>query len=170
MQIRIDSTDEQTIPGEIQVKGDNVLLGYYKNDEATESSFTEDGWFKTGDMGVVDADGYLYIKGRCKSMLLGPSGQNIYPEEIESVINNMPYVLESLVIEDDGKLIALVYPDNELAMKDGLDALALERKMQENIDTVNLDMPNYSKLYKARIMPEEFEKTPKRSKIGRAHV
>ena len=163
MEIRIDSSDSQTIPGEIQVKGDNVLLGYYKNDEATESSFTEDGWFKTGDMGVVDADGYLYIKGRCKSMLLGPSGQNIYPEEIESVINNMPYVLESLVIEDDGKLIALVYPDNELAMKDGLDALALEKKMQENIDAVNLDMPNYSKLYKARIMPEEFEKTPKRN-------
>ena len=103
MEIRIDSSNSQTIPGEIQVKGDNVLLGYYKNDEATESSFTEDGWFKTGDMGVVDADGYLYIKGRCKSMLLGPSGQNIYPEEIESVINNMPYVLESLVIEDDGK-------------------------------------------------------------------
>ncbi len=163
MQIRIDSSDEHNIPGEIQVKGDNVLLGYYKNDEATDSSFTEDGWFKTGDMGVIDNDGYLYIKGRCKSMLLGPSGQNIYPEEIESVINNMPYVVESLVIEDDGKFIALIYPDNELAMKDGLDADALEKKMQENIDAVNLDMPNYSKLYKARIMPEEFEKTPKRS-------
>lgn len=163
MQIRIDSSDENNIPGEIQVYGDNVLLGYYKNDEATESSFTKDGWFKTGDMGIIDRDGFLYIKGRCKSMLLGPSGQNIYPEEIESAINNMPYVIESLVIEDEGRLIALIYPDNELAMKDGLDADALEIKMQENIDIVNVDMPNYSKLYKAKIMPEEFEKTPKRS-------
>lgn len=163
MEIRIDSVDSRNVPGEIQVRGDNVLLGYYKNEEATADSFTKDGWFKTGDMGVIDAEGFLFIKGRCKSMILGASGQNIYPEEIESVINNMPYVVESLVIEDGGQLIALIYPDTELAAADGLDKIALEKKMEENISTVNADMPNYSKLAGLRIMPEEFEKTPKRS-------
>lgn len=163
MEIRIDSPDARNIPGEIQVKGDNVLLGYYKNEEATAESFTPDGWFKTGDMGVIDAEGFLFIKGRCKSMILGPSGQNIYPEEIESVINNVPYVIESLVIEDDGKLLALIYPDTELAAADGLDKAALQKKMEENIQLVNADMPNYSKIAGVRIMPEEFEKTPKRS-------
>ncbi len=163
MEVRIDSDNERTIPGEIQVKGDNVLLGYYKNEEATAESFTSDGWFKTGDMGVIDADGYIYIKGRCKSMLLGPSGQNIYPEEIESAINSMPYVVESLVVDDNGKFVALIYPDTELAAKEGLNDAALEAKMKENIDSVNVEMPNYSKISSFRLMPEEFEKTPKRS-------
>lgn len=163
MEIRIASSDSINIPGEIQVKGDNTLLGYYKNEEATAEVFTEDGWLKTGDMGVIDAEGYLYIKGRCKSMLLGASGQNIYPEEIESAINSMPYVVESLVVDDNGKFIALIYPDTELAAKDGLSDAALEAKMKENIDAVNVDMPNYSKISGHRLMPEEFEKTPKRS-------
>ncbi len=163
MEIRIASSDPKNIPGEIQVKGANVMLGYYKNEEATAESFTDDGWMRTGDMGIIDEDGYLFIKGRCKSMILGPSGQNIYPEEIESVINNMPYVIESLVIDANGKLVALVYPDVELAGKDGLDRDALHKKMEENIAAVNVDMPNYSKIAGVRIVPEEFEKTPKKS-------
>lgn len=163
MEVRIASSDPGTIPGEIQVRGANVMLGYYKNDEATEESFTSDGWMRTGDMGIIDSDGFLFIKGRCKSMLLGPSGQNIYPEEIESVVNNMPYVVESLVIDDNGKLVALVYPDMDLAAKDGLDKEALLKKMEENINVVNVDMPNYSKLAGVRLVPEEFEKTPKKS-------
>ena len=163
MEIRIDSADSVNVPGEIQVKGDNVMLGYYNNPEATSEVFTEDGWFKTGDMGVIDEDGFLYIKGRCKSMLLGPSGQNIYPEEIESAINNMPYVVESLVIEDKGQLVALIYPDMDMAQNDQLDNAALLKKMEENIAQVNIDMPNYSKIASVRIMPEEFEKTPKKS-------
>ena len=113
--------------------------------------------------GVIDADGFLYIRGRCKSMLLGPSGQNIYPEEIESAINNMPYVVESLVIEDKGQLVALVYPDMDKATADIMDADALQKKMEENINVVNADMPNYQKVAHVRIMPEEFEKTPKKS-------
>ena len=163
MEIRIASSDPGKIPGEIQVKGANVMLGYYKNEEATAESFTTDGWMRTGDMGIIDEDGYLFIKGRCKSMILGPSGQNIYPEEIESVINNMPYVIESLVIDAAGKLVALVYPDMELAGKDGLDNAALLAKMEENIAAVNADMPNYSKIAGVRLVPEEFEKTPKKS-------
>lgn len=163
MEIRIASADPGKIPGEIQVKGDNVMLGYYKNEEATAESFTTDGWMRTGDMGIIDSDGFLFIKGRCKSMLLGPSGQNIYPEEIESAVNNMPYVVESLVIDDNGKLVALIYPDMDLAAKDGLDKESLLKKMEENINTVNADMPNYSKLTSVRLVPEEFEKTPKKS-------
>lgn len=164
MQIRIDSDKPKTIPGEIQVKGDNTMLGYYKNEIATRDAFTEDGWMRTGDLGVLDKDGFLYIKGRSKNMILGPSGQNIYPEEIESIINNMPYVVESLVIEDDGKMVALIYPDLEGASRDGLTTSAqIEAKMKENIAIVNEEMPNYSKISGVKIMPEEFEKTPKRS-------
>ncbi len=163
MEIRIASSDPGKIPGEIQVRGANVMLGYYKNEEATAESFTSDGWMRTGDMGIIDEDGYLFIKGRCKSMILGPSGQNIYPEEIESAINNMPYVIESLVVDANGKLMALVYPDVELAGKDGLDNAALLKKMEENIAAVNADMPNYSKIAGVRLVPEEFEKTPKKS-------
>ena len=163
VKLKLHNVDPQTGEGEVVAKGPNVMLGYYKNDEATAESFTSDGWMKTGDMGIVDSDGYLFIKGRCKSMLLGPSGQNIYPEEIESAINNMPYVIESLVIDDGGKLIALIYPDMDLAERDKLDEAALKQKMEENIAAVNIDMPNYSKLAGVRIMPEEFEKTPKKS-------
>ena len=163
VEIRIASADPGRIPGEIQVRGANVMLGYYKNEEATAESFTIDGWMRTGDMGIIDQDGYLFIKGRCKSMILGPSGQNIYPEEIETVINSMPYVIESLVVDSNGKLIALVYPDMELAGKEGLDKNAILKKMEENIAAVNVDMPNYSKIAGVRVVPEEFEKTPKKS-------
>ncbi len=163
MEVRIASADPGRIPGEIQVKGANVMLGYFKNEEATAESFTTDGWMRTGDMGIIDEDGYLFIKGRCKSMILGPSGQNIYPEEIESVINSMPYVIESLVVESNGKLLALVYPDMDRAGKEGLDKHAILQKMEENIAAVNADMPNYSKIAGVRVVPEEFEKTPKKS-------
>lgn len=163
MEVRIASADPGKIPGEIQVRGANVMLGYFKNEEATAESFTTDGWMRTGDMGIIDEDGYLFIKGRCKSMILGPSGQNIYPEEIESVINSMPYVIESLVVESGGKLLALVYPDMDRAGKEGLDKNAILKKMEENIAAVNVDMPNYSKIAGVRVVPEEFEKTPKKS-------
>jgi long-chain acyl-CoA synthetase len=163
MEIRIDSPDSESIPGEILCKGENVMLGYYKNSETTESVLMKDGWMRTGDMGVIDKDGYLYIKGRSKSMILGPSGQNIYPEEIESIINNMQYVIESLVIEDKGHLIALVYPDMELADSNGITQIELEKKMEEVRVLVNEELPNYSKIQKIDIFPEEFEKTPKRS-------
>ena len=143
MEIRIDSSDPQNIPGEIQVRGENTMLGYFKNEQATKEAFTEDGWMRTGDLGVMDSEGYLFIRGRSKNMLLGPSGQNIYPEEIESVINNMLYVVESLVIEDDGKLVALIYPDFEAAARDGFKTPEqLLAKMNENIAIVNEEMPN----------------------------
>ncbi|MBR3485818.1 MAG: AMP-binding protein, partial [Bacteroidales bacterium] len=160
--IKIDSDNPKKIPGEVLVKGENVFLGYYKNEIATREAFV-DGWFRTGDMGVIDGDGYLYLKGRSKSMILGPSGQNIYPEEIESILNNLPYVVESLVIEDDFKLVALVYPDFELATEDGLDREALEAKMEENRKMANLELDQYCKIGAIEIVDQEFEKTPKRS-------
>lgn len=165
MEIRIDSVDPADIPGEIQVRGDNVFLGYYRNEEATKDSFTDDGWFKTGDMGVLDSEGYLFIKGRYKSMILGPSGQNIYPEEIESTINNLDYVIESLVVEDKDKgvLVALIYPDMERAESEGISEEELVAKLNEEIKLLNSEMPNYSKIASVRIFPEEFEKTPKKS-------
>lgn len=163
MEVRIDSPDPLNVPGEILCKGNNVMLGYYKNPEATAAVLDKDGWLHTGDMGVLDSDGYLYIKGRSKSMILGPSGQNIYPEEIESILNNMPYVVESLVIEEKGQLTALVYPDFELATSEGIGESELERKMEELRMSVNEELPNYCKIQTVKIFPEEFEKTPKRS-------
>lgn len=163
MEIRIDSEDQQHIAGEILVKGENVFLGYYKNEEATAKSFTSDGWFRTGDMGVIDKDGYLYIKGRSKSMILGPSGQNIYPEEIEDALNNLPYVVESLVIDDGGRIVALVYPDYAKAKEEGLSNEALEAKMKENVQIANSQLPIYCKISAVRMQTEEFEKTPKKS-------
>ena len=162
MRIKIDSDEPKKIPGEVLVKGDNVFRGYYKNELATKEAFV-DGWFRTGDMGVIDGDGYLYLRGRCKSMILGPSGQNIYPEEIESILNNMPYVVESLVIEDDYKLVALVYPDFEQAQEDGLDREQLEEKLNEGMTLANLELDQYCKLSRVEIVDQEFEKTPKRS-------
>lgn len=163
MQIKIDSDSPATIPGEILVKGTNVFLGYYKNEEATKKAFTEDGWFRTGDLGVIDEEGYLYIKGRSKSMILGPSGQNIYPEEIESEINNMPYVSESLVVEDNGMLVALVYPDSEQVAADGLNNKTLMPKLKESFAEMNAGFPSYYKVSSIELFPEEFEKTPKKS-------
>ena len=164
MQIKINSTNPRSVPGEILVKGDNTMLGYYKNDIATREAFNEDGWMRTGDLGIMDSEGFLFIKGRSKNMILGPSGQNIYPEEIESIINNMPYVVESLVIDEGGKMVALIYPDLEGCSRDGIStSQMIEAKMQENIDIVNTELPNFSKISAVKIMPEEFEKTPKRS-------
>ncbi|MDO5569857.1 MAG: AMP-binding protein [Bacteroidales bacterium] len=163
MQIKIDSKDPQNIAGEIYVKGDNVMLGYYKNEEATNLVIKEDGWMNTGDMGVIDENGYLYIKGRSKNMILGPSGQNIYPEEIEDQLNNMPYVAEAIIVEQGGKLVALVYPDFENADKEGIPHETISLKMDENRALLNHQLPSYSQISQIKIRYEEFEKTPKRS-------
>ncbi len=162
MVARIDSIDQENIPGVLWVKGDNVMQGYYKNPEATNAVF-DDGWMNTGDICTIDADGFVYIKGRDKNMILGPSGQNIYPEEIEQRLNNMPYVCESIVIDEDSKLVALIYPDIDNATKQGINMSSLEKMMQENIDLLNKDLPAYSQIRKFKIHHEEFEKTPKRS-------
>ena len=163
MQVRIDSSDPENIPGEVQVKGPNVFLGYYKNEEATAASFTDDGWFKTGDMGVIDKDGFIFLRGRSKCMILGPSGQNIYPEEIEAVINNVTYVVDSLVIEDNGGLTALVYPDYHQGDLDGMSRAELEKRIESALPEINTEIPNYAKIKKIEFMPEDFERTPKRS-------
>lgn len=163
MEVKIDSSDPQNIPGEILCRGANVFMGYYRNEEATAKVFTQDGWFRTGDMGVIDADGYLYIKGRNKCMILGANGQNIYPEELETVINNLPYVIDSLVVEDDGNLTALIYPDFRQAEKDGFNQNALKEALEKEIAEANTDFPNYSKIKKVEVMPEDFERTPKKS-------
>ncbi len=163
MQIRIDSSDPRTIPGEVQVKGPNVCLGYYRNEEATAAAFTEDGWFRTGDMGVIDEDGYLFLRGRSKCMVLGPSGQNIYPEELEAVINNYNYVVDSLVIEDDGGLTALIYPDWHQGVLDGFSREGLEARIREALPQINDELPNYARIKKIEFMPEDFERTPKKS-------
>ncbi|MBP5550297.1 MAG: AMP-binding protein [Bacteroidales bacterium] len=162
-EIRIDSEDPENIPGEVQVRGANVFLGYYKNEEATANSFTEDGWFRTGDMGVMDDEGYLYLRGRSKCMILGPSGQNIYPEELEAVINNLTYVVDSLVVEEDGGLTALIYPDYHQGELDGMSRAQLEKRLTDAMPEVNREIPNYAKIKKFEFMPEDFERTPKRS-------
>ena len=163
MEARIADANAEGI-GEIQVRGEHVMYGYYKNDEATAQSFTEDGWLKTGDLGMMDADGFIYIKGRCKTMLLGPSGQNIYPEEIEAKINNMPYVLESLVLQkEDTRLVALVCPDLEAVDADKLSQEQLEAVMEENRKLVNAELAAYEQVAIVKLYPNEFEKTPKKS-------
>ena len=161
--IRIDSPNPYKIPGEVQVKGDNVFLGYYKNRQATKASFTNDNWFKTGDMGVMDDDGYLYLRGRSKCMILGPSGQNIYPEELEAVINNVNYVVESLVIEDNGALTALIYPDYRQGQLDGLDEDDVKQRITDCLPDINKIIPGYAQIRKIEFLPEDFERTPKRS-------
>lgn len=163
LEIKIDSSDPENVPGEVLLKGDNVFLGYYKNEEATKAVFTEDGWFRTGDMGVVDKDGSLFLKGRSKCMILGPSGQNIYPEEIETVLNSLSYVVESLVIEDNGALTALIYPDLQQAEADGLTAEQLQANLEAQVKNANDLLPNYAKVKTVEIMPEDFERTPKKS-------
>lgn len=163
MEAKIDSEDPVNAVGEILVRGTNVMLGYYKNPEATKSSFTKDGWLRTGDLGTIDEDGFIYIKGRSKTMILGPSGQNIYPEEIEQQLNNMAYVAESLIVSQNGKLVALIYPDWEQVDKQGIDHNKIEILMQENIKDLNELLPGYSKISGIKMYQEEFEKTPKRS-------
>ena len=163
IEIRIDSTDPERIPGEVQVRGANVFLGYYKNEEATRQSFTDDGWFRTGDMGIMDSDGYLFLRGRSKCMILGPSGQNIYPEELEAVINHVNFVVDSLVIEDGGGLTALVYPDYHQGELDGMNRAALEARISGTLPEINKEIPNYAQIKKIEFLPEDFERTPKRS-------
>lgn len=164
LELKIDSKDPHNEVGEIMVKGENVMLGYYKNEAATREVLEEDGWLHTGDLGVVDKDGFIYIKGRSKSLILGPSGQNIYPEEMESRLNSMPFILESLVLEDDGNIIALVYPDWEavdvLKSKDQDVEKWLEKKMEENRAAVNDELPSYSRISRIQLHAEPFEKTP----------
>lgn len=161
--VRIDSEDPTSKDGEIQVKGINVMKGYYKNEEATKAVFTEDGWMRTGDLGVLDKEGNIYIHGRSKNMILGPSGQNIYPEEIEDKLNSMPCVVESIVVEREGKLVALVFPDTSAEGKKLLGTKSLTQLMEENRIAVNKDLPNYSPISAIELVASEFEKTPKRS-------
>ncbi len=165
MEVKIDSADPCNEAGEIMVRGENVMLGYYKNEKATSEALDKDGWLHTGDLGLIDKDKFIYIKGRSKSMLLGPSGQNIYPEEIEAKLNNMNYILESVVIESKstGKLVALVYPDYEAAKGDGIEEVQLEAIMENHRKNLNKELPVYMNLTRIRIYPEEFEKTPKKS-------
>ena len=164
MEVRIDSEDPQRIVGEIITRGDNVMLGYYKNEEATAQAIDKEGWLHTGDLGIMDAEGNVFIKGRSKNMLLGPSGQNIYPEEIEDQLNNLPLVCESIVIQQkDNRLGALVYPDFDDAYAHGLNDADIERIMEENRVNLNAALPAYSQISRIKIYPEEFEKTPKKS-------
>lgn len=164
MEVRIDSPDPQNIVGEILTRGDNVMLGYYKNPEATAQILDADGWLHTGDLGVMDEEGNVTIKGRSKNMFLGPSGQNIYPEEIEEKLNNLPFVAECIVIQqNDNKLVALIYPDFEDAYSQGMSDSDIEAAMEENRTTLNAELPAYSQISRIKIYPEEFEKTPKKS-------
>ena len=163
MEVRIDSEDAYRIDGEIQVRGQNVMAGYYKNEEATQAVFTDDGWLKTGDLGVIDSNNNIFIRGRSKSMILGANGQNIYPEEIESKLNNLPFVLESLVVEKNRRLIAFVYPDYEAADQAGILQGELPARMVQNKETLNKMVASYEKIAEIRIYPNEFEKTPKKS-------
>lgn len=162
-EVRIDSVDPENVPGEILTKGPNVLLGYYKNEEATRQVLDADGWFHTGDLGTMDADQNIYIKGRSKNMLLGSNGQNIYPEEIEDNLNSLPLVSECLVVQRGEKLVGLVYPDLEEAKELGLNDADIKNLMEENRKKLNELTPAYCKLSDIEILNEEFIKTPKRS-------
>lgn len=163
METKVLSSDPERIPGELVCRGINVMLGYYKNEEATAQAIDCNGWLHTGDMAIKDAEGNIFIKGRCKNILLTASGQNIYPEEIEARLNNMPFVNESLVILAGDKLIALVYPDNEEAFAQGMDKKALEAAIEVNRTELNKILPAYSQITRIKLYPEEFEKTVKKS-------
>lgn len=163
MKVRIDSHDPENVPGEILAKGPNVMLGYYKNEEATKNTIDEDGWYHTGDLGTMDGDGNVFIKGRSKNMLLGANGQNIYPEEIEDKLNSLALVSESVVIQKGDKLIGLVYPDYDEAKTLNLGNKELADIMEQNRQELNSMIPAYSKVSEIRIHETEFEKTPKKS-------
>lgn len=163
LEVKIDSEDPEKIPGEIMVKGDNVMLGYYKNPEATAAVLTADGWLHTGDLGVMDNERNIFIRGRSKSMILGASGQNIYPEEMEARINNLTYVLESVVVERNNRLIALVCPDKDKIAKDGITDEQWKEMMNENRRQINAQLPSYMQIAEFSRHEEEFEKTPKKS-------
>ncbi|MBR1941788.1 MAG: AMP-binding protein [Bacteroidaceae bacterium] len=163
MEVRIDSPDPEHESGEIQVRGDNVMLGYYKNEEATRAAFTDDGWLHTGDLALMDKAGNITIRGRSKNMLLTANGQNIFPEEIESELNNLPYVSESIIVQRNGKLAALIYPDFDLAYRDGLSDDAINKQMEQNRIDLNTRIPAYCQVNSVTVYHEEFEKTPKKS-------
>lgn len=163
MEVKILSNDPYNIPGEIVTRGTNVMLGYYKNEEATKSIIDDEGWYHTGDLGVMDEDGFIYIKGRSKNMLLGSSGQNIYPEEIEDKLNSLPFVSESIVLQKNDKIIGLVHPDYEEAHTIGLNNEDLKNVMEQNRAELNAILPAYEHLSNIQIYPNEFEKTPKKS-------
>jgi len=163
MELKIDSKNPRTVPGEILARGLNVMLGYYKNEEATAQAIDKDGWYHTGDLGVVDRKGNLYIKGRSKNMILGPSGQNIFPEEIEDALNSLPYVMESLVVQRGKKLVALVHPDIDACTSNDMSSEDVENLMKENLKLLNASQPAYCKISHIEIHDEEFEKTPKKS-------
>lgn len=176
MEVRIDSPDATEVVGEIQTRGDNVMSGYYKNKDATAAAFTADGWLHTGDMGIMDAEGNIFIKGRCKNMVLGPNGQNIYPEEIEDKLNSHRYVVESIVVSRQGRLVALIYPNTDAIVEDASEhgqkspadarpdtETLVSAAMDALLAEVNKSLPSYSKLSKAEVMATEFEKTPKKS-------
>ncbi|MDR2473257.1 MAG: AMP-binding protein [Tannerella sp.] len=163
MDVRIESENPYEVAGEIQVRGENVMLGYYKNEESTRQSFTEDGWLKTGDLGTIDSEKRIYIRGRNKTMILSSNGQNIYPEELESKLNNMPFVHESLVIERNGKIVALVYPDYEQVDSMGIRHEELYLLMEQNCKEVNRLLAPYEQVSRIELYPTEFEKTPKKS-------
>ncbi|MGM9837719.1 MAG: AMP-binding protein [Paludibacteraceae bacterium] len=162
MEAKIENPDADGV-GEILVRGENVMRGYYKNEEATSLSFTKDGWLRTGDLGMIDADGFIYIKGRSKTMLLGPSGQNIYPEEIEAKLDNMPYVMESLILQKGTQLVGLVCPDFEAVDADHLTEEQLMEAMEENRKALNTQLAAYEQVSKIKLYTNEFEKTPKKS-------
>ena len=161
MEVRIVSDDPQNVPGEIITRGMNVMLGYYKNEEATKQALDEDGWYHTGDLGTMDADNNIFIRGRIKNMLLGANGQNVYPEEIEDKLNSMPMISESLVVQDGDKLVALVYPDQDETATFGPEEL--EAVMEQNRDNLNELLPNFSRISRIILRDEEFQKTPKKS-------
>ncbi len=163
LEVTIDSPDPRKIIGEIILRGENVMLGYYKNEKATKEIIDEKGWMHTGDLGIIDKDGNIFIKGRSKTMLLGPSGKNIFPEEIEAVINNTGYVAESLVISEDNKLVALIYPDHDKIKNEDISDEKLTGILEETRKAVNERVPDFMAVSKFRVVTEEFAKTPKRS-------
>ncbi len=162
-EVTIESPDPTTIPGEILARGINVMLGYYKNEEETNKIIDKDGWYHTGDLGLMDSNGNIFIKGRSKNMLLGASGQNIYPEEIEDKLNSLPYVVESIVVQRGEKLVGLVFPDFEEAKNQGMSRAEIEKVMEDNRQQLNSVIPAYSKVTAFELVEEEFAKTPKRS-------
>ena len=163
MDVRIDSSDPYNEVGEIQVRGENVMLGYYKNEDATSEVFTDDGWLRTGDLGTIDKEKRIFIRGRSKTMILSSNGQNIYPEVLEAKLNNMPFVFESLVIERDEKIIALVYPDYEQADSMGISHEELPLLMEQSRKELNKQLASYENIARIELYPTEFEKTPKKS-------
>ena len=163
IEVRIDSDKEKKVPGEIQVRGDVVTSGYYKNPEATNASFTNDGWLKTGDMGIQPRPGIIYIKGRCKNMILTGSGQNIYPEEIEDIVNQQPYVVESLIVSRKHALVALIVVDYDALKANGVVGDGVRDVIESSVFAINSKLPSYSQIGRCELRREPFEKTPKLS-------